>query len=181
MKNLILFLAASCLLFIQANPALASSDAPSVAVAADVTQQVGLPGNLTADDFLNLKPKEIAERSGKKMNFFQRLALKVVQKKVKKKMAKADRNGKTKASGLGIATLIVGSIAMLGALTMWFIPGMFAVALLFGLIGTILGAVARSNGDRDGATTAGFIMSLISGGLALLLLIVALAFLNSFF
>ena len=180
MKYFVVFISAFLMLFTQMNPAMASAE-PSVAVAADLNLTNSLPGDLSMDEFLNLKPKEIAKRTGTKMGFLDRLAFRIVQKKMKKQAAKAERNGKTNSSGLGVATLVVGSLAALSAILMWILPGFLLLALVFGLTGTIMGAIARSNGDSSGAATAGFIMSLVAGSLALLLLILAIAVFASFF
>jgi len=179
MKKLVLLVAASFLFAFQFNSTFAASVEPSVSVASDLSQQHTLPGNLTPDELLNLKPKEIAKRTGTKMNFLDRLAFRIVQKKMKKQMAKAERKGKTASSGLGTASLILGSLAVISFVLLFSIPIFFLLTLVFGLAGTITGAVARSNGDRGGAATAGFIMSLVAGGLALLLLILAIAFISA--
>lgn len=179
MKKLVLLFVASLLFAFQFNTVIAASAEPSVSIAADLSGQHTLPGNLTTDEFLNLKPKEIAKRTGTKMNFLDRLAFRIVQKKMKKQMAKAERNGKKASSGLGVASLVLGSLSVLSFILLWTIPIFFLLALVFGLAGTITGAIARSNGDRGGAATAGFIMSLVAGGLALLLLILAVVLIAS--
>lgn len=182
MKKILTFLSVIGLLFAFSSASLASSSVPSSAIAADVAAQHQMPGNLSMDELLTLKPKEISKRTGQKMNFFERMAFRMVQKKVKKKIAKSKKSDQaSEASGLGIASLVMGSLSILGALLMFFVPGMLLLALVTGLAGTIMGAIARSDGDRSGATTAGFIMSLVGGGLALLLLILAIAVLASFF
>jgi Domain of unknown function (DUF4190) len=43
---------------------------------------------MTFTEFVHLSPKEIQERTGKKLNFFQRMGLKMLQKKIQKAMQK---------------------------------------------------------------------------------------------
>lgn len=43
-------------------------------------------------EFMYLSPKEVQERTGKKLNFFQKIGLKIVQKKMQKALAKQGDN-----------------------------------------------------------------------------------------
>ncbi len=72
---------------------------------------------------------------------------------------------------MGVASLILGIISVVIAL---FISGFGWIAALLGIVGIILGAMARKNG-KDGVATAGLVLSIIGVVLGLLLYIACVA------
>ena len=77
-------------------------------------------------------------------------------------------NAKQPGHGLGVASLVLGIISLVLFLTNW-------IAALFGLIGTVLGGVAKSKGNTEGVTKAGLVCSIIGLVLGLIIFISALA------
>lgn len=61
--------------------------------------EVTIPGteDLSAEQFLNLTPKQVKELTGKKLSLKETVALKMAQKKIKKEMRKADAAGAPKS------------------------------------------------------------------------------------
>lgn len=72
---------------------------------------------------------------------------------------------------MGVASLILGIISVILAL---FFSGFGWLASILGLIGIILGAVARKNA-KSGVATAGLVLSIIGLVLGLLLYIACVA------
>ena len=72
---------------------------------------------------------------------------------------------------MGVASLILGIVSVVIAV---FISGFGWVAALLGIVGIILGALARKNGT-GGVATAGLVLSIIGLVLGLLLYIACVA------
>ncbi|MEZ4687459.1 MAG: hypothetical protein R3B47_15745 [Bacteroidia bacterium] len=108
---------------------------------------------LTQQDWLTLKPREIEQRSGQRMGFFQRMALKIVQKKVMKAKEKPKTWAGKWSMRLYPATLVFGLIGTVLTL----ITGAYNPVLYFfffgGLLGfasLILGIIGHGKGDFRG-------------------------------
>ena len=146
-------------------PAFANTSGPSVAEAYSPAVQHSLPGNLTQDELLNLKPKEIAARAGKKMNFFQRMAVRVVQKKLKKQKARQQKNGlkndptfsgKT-SFWLGISAFATIPLSILTAVIgLYTLSTLIIIALpALGILAFVFGKIAKGKGDQSQAAKTG--------------------------
>lgn len=75
------------------------------------------------------------------------------------------------ANGMGIASLVLGIIAIV-SFCWWF------VSIPCGIIGLILGGVAKSKGNKSGVTTAGIVLNIIGLVLAVIFLILLLIGIN---
>ena len=129
---------------------------------------------LTQEELLNLKPREIAARTGQKMGFFQRLAFRIVQKKMKKWPQSPRRlsvdYGRRSAMMIGISLFLIALIPL-----SWLLFASIQVALFLLLFvcissafGTYWGFKALSYGDNRVSTILALIMNLLGGGFILL-------------
>ncbi len=59
--------------------------------------------------------------------------------------------------GLAIASLVLGILSVV----LWFFGVTSVGSLVLGIVGLILASIAKSQGNRSGMRTAGFILSLI--------------------
>ena len=74
-----------------------------------------------------------------------------------------DGMNQTPGKGLAIASMILGIIGLVVSVTEIFSVGVTGpLALVIGIVGVILAAVAKSHGNVSGIRTGGFIMSLLS-------------------
>lgn len=64
---------------------------------------------------------------------------------------------------MGVAALVLGIVSLVIAV---FFPAIGWVGAITGIVGIILGAIAKKNGKK-GAATAGLVMSIIGTALAL--------------
>ena len=118
-------------------------------------------------ELLSMKPREIAKETGVRLNFFERMIIRKVQKKARKAHAKAD-------GGTATASLVLGIIAFLSVpLTFVLHPLLFFLSIITGIIGTALGAVGMSklDGPAQKRARTGFWLSLTGG---LLMIVVML-------
>lgn len=67
-------------------------------------------------------------------------------------------NGQQPGSGKATASLVLGIIGIV----FWFFGWGVIISLIFGIIGIILSASAKKDGNTSGINTAGFVLSLIS-------------------
>lgn len=155
----IFFLLASLL----AIPAYSNTAIPSATEAYSPAAQHSMPGSLTQDDLLNLKPREIAARTGQKMNFFQRLAFRMIQKKLKKQKAREQRThtnestfaGKT-SYWLGVFSLAALPLALALALLAPNVALFLIIASpILGILAFIFGKIAKGKGDQSQAAKTG--------------------------
>ena len=61
---------------------------------------------------------------------------------------------------MGVASLVLGIVCLVFAL----IPGLSLIGIIIGIIGIVLGALAKKNG-QGGIATAGLVMSIIGTAL----------------
>lgn len=139
------------------------------------TQEAAAPAisDLTVGDFINMTPKEYAEKSGEKMSFTKKLAFKMVQNKVKKQVAKGKVDASAPASGntMSLLSLIFGAA---GILFIW-LPTIGILGLLLGIAGFVFGLVAMK---KEGSNVMN-LLGTIFGGLTVLLFLVAIVLLAS--
>jgi hypothetical protein len=130
---------------------------------------------MTYQDLLSVTPQQYEALSGKKMPWPQKLALKIAQKKAAKKIAKGklDPNAAV-ASGntLSLLSLIGGA----GGLLLIWIPYIGLLGLAMAIAGLVLGLVAMKN---EGSNTMN-LLGVILGGLTLLLFLVAVIIVATF-
>ncbi|HMQ48777.1 MAG TPA: TM2 domain-containing protein [Saprospiraceae bacterium] len=160
MKNLILLLLIAVATFV-AQPAQAfvhsakSKAAMNDAVSTYNLQLEGMEG-MTVQDFLNLSPKQIREKTGQKLSLKESIALKLAQKKVKKSIKKSDAENAAKSQlvalllvvfvgGLGIHRFYLGytTIGIIQLLTL----GGCGIWALIDLIRIITGDLGPADGS----------------------------------
>ncbi len=133
-------------------------------------------GVTSVEDFLALTPKDIEARTGKKPSLGERIALKLAQKRVKKQLKKGEQpEFQEGGSGgnLGLLSLIFGGAGVL----LVFIPAIGIIGLLSGIAGFVLGLIALKRGEKKTMPIIGMVL----GGLVILLFIVAIAVIASYF
>jgi len=154
-----IILAALLLLFAPASKAIAPAGLP-------VGQRI---------DFTAITPKQIEKLTGKKLTFFQKVKLRILQKALKK-YKDADITDQQKKQAnismiLGISSivlLLISSIAIIGFLGILSVPAA-VLALVFG--------IKSLNGNSN---TKG-IIGVVTGGVTIGLILIALIFLLIFF
>jgi len=130
----------------------------------------------SVEDFLALTPKEIEARTGEKPSLGERIALKLAQKRVKKQLKKGKQpEFQEGGSGgkLGLLSLIFGGAGVL----LVFLPIIGLLGLLSGIAGFVLGLIALKRGEKKTMPIIGMVL----GGLVILLFIVAIAVVASYF
>ncbi|MEZ4685411.1 MAG: hypothetical protein R3B47_04925 [Bacteroidia bacterium] len=128
-------------------------------------------GNLTSEDFFTLKPKEIAARTGQKMNFFQRMALRMVQKKLKSRQQSSTSNDPSPEGKISLLLELISLSGLVLYYSLESIPRLFGIfisplpimigAIIFGFGGFILALIARHKGDRSKIAKTGFVLGII--------------------
>lgn len=82
--------------------------------------------------------------------------------------------GPQPAQGMAVASLVLG---ILPFCICWIGEGVgYIIGLIMAIVGIVLGAVARKQGNRSGVATAGFVVSIIALALGVLLLIIAMIY-----
>ena len=89
---------------------------------------------ITAKQFLNLTPKKFQELTGKKMSFFQKVELKMTQRKVKKMVKKGEV---VTMADVQKKMADTGSMNVLG----------FLLGLILGPVGVIIALILKETGD----------------------------------
>ena len=126
--------------------------------------------------FTELTPAEIQEKTGKKLGFGKRLALKMMQKRIKKQLKKQEKataptkgkkGKKTNTDTMSLLSLIFGGAGFLFGFAISGILG-----LLFGLAGLVLGLLRFSQVSGPDKTMNILGMSL-GGAIVLLVLILS--------
>jgi Ca2+/Na+ antiporter len=129
--------------------------------------------NLSFDQLMTLKPKQIKAITGEKLKFKERLGLMLVRAKYKKAVRRSAK-GKGDKDSLSVVAFIFSIVGLLGFIIPY-ISGIFA------LVGLILGIVALTSPERyqqqEGRGLA--IWAVIIGGLVVIFPILILAILLS--
>ncbi len=131
-----------------------------------------------AENTQSVPPAEAFEApAGKKLSFRQRIALKLVQKKINKHQKKRDRKSKSRSEKnpdkLATLSLIFGA----GSFVLVFIPVIGFLALFTAIAGIILGAIALKKGGNK--TLA--ILGIVFGALFIVFMVLALILLIALF
>ena len=119
---------------------------------------------LDAQDFLNLSPKEIAKKTGKKLSWGERILLKMTQKKIKKQLAKGIQpaNAEGKASGdskMGVISAILGGVGLL--LTFSQVGILVILGLICGIMGLIFGIMGMKRDENKVLAIVGTALSAV--------------------
>jgi len=128
--------------------------------------QEGPMAGLTLEEVLTTDYKTLRKKTGKKLNLFQRMGLKMVQKRYRKisdNPRKVKKLEQRLASGntLGLVGIILGAAGLVFA----FIPFITFLAPLLALTAIILGAIGLKRDNRPGLA----IGALVLGSLTLLI------------
>lgn len=135
---------------------------------------------LTVEQFLNMTPKSFEEHSGQKMPWYQKLAFKMVQKKVKKKTAKGELDpAATYTPGkMSLLSLIFGSLGMITIL----LPAVgFFLGVGFSVAGLVLGIVAIKREGSNVMNILGIVFSATTLTIVLLVYLLILLIFASLF
>jgi hypothetical protein len=122
---------------------------------------------LTTAEFVKMTPAELETRTGEKMGFTKRMALRMVQNKLEKKMKKNPDLASAPVSGgngLALASMLLG----IGGLFISFFAGL---GLLLGAAGFVLGIIALGKGQNKIMSILGIVFGAISFVLGLLVLV----------
>jgi len=119
MKKIIitLLLAFCAVQFVSIQASVEDKNAGKAVVAKVMMQQNSLPAalmNMDQSQFLNLTPKKIKEMTGEKLSLKQTVALKAMQKAVKKEMKSADYGADGEKKSQVVALLLCFFLGTLG-------------------------------------------------------------------
>ena len=109
-----------------------------------------------------IKTKEIERLTGKKLNFFEKLQLKILQKKLKN-FEKGEPTEKQKKQGT--LSMLCGFVSFI----LLFISPLVLLAIPLGVLALVFGIQSLK-----GNSNAKAILGVVTGGLSLLLILVAL-------
>ena len=151
----------------------------SVVVPSKAEQPGASVNNLTATDLLTLDKKELESKIGRKLKFKEKLAIRIIKRKLKKQASKNANQQKTEPKAvLGFVFSTLGFIASLIALVSSGYGVLFAVA--FGILGLIFSAIGlrkttkgESPKKGKGLALAGMIIGIVVSGTWLLLVLAA--------
>ena len=129
---------------------------------ASVTPSVQLDKN-PGLDLRKIKTKEIERLTGKKLSFFEKLQLKILQKKLIK-FEKGEPTAKQKKQGT--LSMLCGFVSFI----VLFISPLVLLAIPFGVLALVFGIQSLK-----GNSNAKAILGVVTGGLSILLFLVALA------
>ncbi len=121
----------------------------------------------------SLSIKEIQQLTGRKLKLKEKIAVKVLQWKIKKGLAGLPK-GDVKDSK-GNTAMILGIVA----LACLFVPYLFIASIPCAILAIIFGNQARKANPRDSKAKAGVIMGWVTLGLILLALILVIVLLSS--
>jgi MFS family permease len=125
------------------------------------------PESKQAQKFKKIDKKKLRATSQPKLNFFQKIAIKIISKKLAKKARKHQAIPVKKTDGLAIASFI-------SAIAAWFVLG-----IILGLLAVIFGAIAIYRIDLYPETRKGkgfAIAGLILGAIAAIIVLFTLGF-----
>lgn len=147
------------------------------APALNATAPVSVPAKQKFD-LTTITPKQVEELTGKKLTFFQRIKLKILQKALKKyrdaDITEQQKKQATISMILGIssiALLLISSVAVIGFLGILSIPAA-VLALVFG--------IKSLKGNSNTKGIIGVVMGGVTIGLFLIALLLILIFFTGF-
>src|SRR4029077_16499721 len=116
-------------------------------------------------DFRTIKAKEIEKLTGKKLNLLQKIELKLLQKKLRKKTDEDELDAKQQRKAT--LSLILG----IAGFVFLFIPYVVILAIPLAILAIVFGA-SSMNGKKSNTKS---IVGIVLGGVTILLFILALA------
>lgn len=122
--------------------------------------------SLSLNKILNLSPKDIQRLSGQKMNLIEKLELKIIQKKIKKNLSKADE--KKSKETVSLIALITG---ILGLILLFIFPPVSFILILTAIITGIIGVNNNSNQKSRTKALIGLICGLVGVGIFIIALV----------
>lgn len=125
----------------------------------------------TLGEFVEMTPREWEAHSGDKLSFGERLAFKMVQKKIKKQAAKGKLDLSAPAGSETMSTLSL--ILSVVGLALLFVPFAGLLGFILGISGFVLGLVAFK---KEGVNVKN-ILGVVFGGLMILFLLLGIVLL----
>ena len=111
---------------------------------------------MDAEELLAQLDREVMEEKlGRKLRLGERIVVKMMQRKIKKKIKK----GKTNDGSLGLVSVILSSIGLFFLLMGFLVGVLFYAGILLCLAGFIVGLVGRKQ-EGDSLSTIGFALGL---------------------
>ena len=126
--------------------------------------------DLSPDELMNMDYREMRARTGVKLNFFQRVGLKMAQKQYRKAQERAMakdgvRSIRSQENKLGLLGLILGGAGVL----ILFIPYLGILSIFLAVAAVVLGAIGMNQDAKPGLAIA----SVIVGSATILLMLIA--------
>lgn len=134
---------------------------------------------MTIEDFLALDIKSLQEKSGQKTKWSQRLAFKMIQKKMARKVRKGKLDKKAKFASVANPANRRGRLSLIlscGGFLLLFIPFLGIIGLLAAIVGF---AIGLSGIKKDEDNTMAIVGTTV-GGVVLLIFVFALIWLAAF-
>lgn len=128
--------------------------------------------NITLQEFLMLTPQKYQELTGEKMTLKEKILLKIVKLKLRKKMQDDKMH---KKNNLGSLSLLFGIISFIGLFVVY-IPVLGFISLFSAIAALILGIKGLRKNKRDTNSLIGLIL----GGAYLLLAIIFITLIINF-
>jgi hypothetical protein len=125
---------------------------------------------IPAFDLRKIKAKEIEKLTGKKLTLLQKIELKILQKKLRRQDDDDSMTAKQKKQ----ATLSM--IFGIAGLVLLFVPTIGLLALPFSILALVFGFLSLKGNSNTKA-----IVGVVTGGVTLIILLIALAFLAALF
>ena len=152
----------------------------TVVVPTETTKKERSEVNLTAEDLLKLTNKELEAKIGRKLKFKEKIAFRILKKRLKKQANK--KPGDLKMQPLAIWGLSFSIASVLFSLLILLTGGIgLILALICGTLGIVFSSIALRKITRDpeklkgkGMALTGMIMGIVVTGTWLILIIVAL-------
>ena len=135
-----------------------------------VKTEAALAPALSLGELTEMTPREWEAHSGDKLSFSERLAFKMVQKKIKRQAAKGKLDLSAPAGSETMSTLSL--IFSVVGLALLFVPIIGFLGLILGLSGFVLGLVSFK---KEG-TNVKNILGVVFGGLMILFLLLGIVF-----
>lgn len=126
-------------------------------------------------------PSEVAEAPGaKKLSFGQRIALKLVQKKIKKQQKKQVRKEKSVSESDPDKLATLSLVFSAGSFVLVLIPIIGALAFFTAIAGIILGVIALNKGGNKTLAILGIVFGILFIVFVILALILLIALFSNF-
>lgn len=140
--------------------------------------------SMSVEDFLAMTPESYAAETGKKMKWRQRMAMKVVQKRMRKQLKKGKLKAEDASNGGNLISLLsmifgLGSVLffLLGAVAAGGGSGAIGLlSLLFAISGLVMGIIGLKKEDSMAMALVGT----ITGGLIVLIFLLAIILVAAF-